>query len=382
VSGCDDAGVAHHPLFANVRRSPYFDRTEAAGAVAYMAYNHMYMAMDYGRQPGAEYRALTEGVTLWDVGAERQVELTGPDALRFADLLATRDLSQLAPGGCRYTLIADENGIVICDPVVLHVEEGRVWLSHGNVDLLLWAKGVALGAGLDVAVREADVAPMQLQGPLARTVLEPLVGDALDGLAYYRLTHAEIAGVPCVVSRTGWSGGPGYEIFPLGSERALEVWDAVAAAGTPLGLLIIGPNVPRALERGISDIAWFHNLGVNALEAAERLVDLDGGDFIGRDALRAVRDAGIQRHTVGFVGPDVVLPRADGTWQLTRDGAPAGATRWVTRSPTLGRIIGIGVVDSAHADEGTRLALVAPGGDVPLEVAPLPFVPAPPGTSD
>src|SRR3954469_14638520 len=163
--------VPSHPLFANVRRSPYFERTEAAGAVAYMAYNHMYMAMDYGRQPAAEYRALTEGVTLWDVGAERQVELAGPDALRFADLLATRDLSQLVPGACRYTLIADENGIVICDPVVLYVEEGRVWLSHGNVDLLLWAKGVALGAGLDVQVREADVAPMQVQGPLARAVL-------------------------------------------------------------------------------------------------------------------------------------------------------------------------------------------------------------------
>ena len=137
-----------------------------------MAYNHMYMAMDYGRPPAAEYRALTEGVTLWDVGAERQVgDRRGPDALAFADRLATRDLSPLEPGACRYTLVARREGIVICDPVVLYVEEGRIWLSHGNVDLLLWAKGVALGAGLDVAVREADVAPMQVQGPLARTVL-------------------------------------------------------------------------------------------------------------------------------------------------------------------------------------------------------------------
>ena len=95
--------------------------------------------------------------------------------------------------------------------------------------------------------------------------------------------------MPCVVSRTGWSGGPGYEVFPLGSERALEVWDAVAAAGQPLGMLVCGPNVPRALERGITDIAWFHNLGVNALEAAERLVDLDAGEFVGRSALLAAR---------------------------------------------------------------------------------------------
>jgi aminomethyltransferase len=371
-----------HPLFANVRRSPYFPRTEAAGATAYMAYNHMYMAMDYGRPPAAEYRALTEGVTLWDVGAERQVEIAGPDALALADRLVTRDLSALEPGMCRYTLVADEQGIVICDPVLLYVEPGRIWLSHGNVDLLLWVKGVALGAGLDAAVREADVAPMQVQGPLARTVLEPLAGAALAGLGYYRLTRAEIAGVPCVISRTGWSGGPGYEVFPLGSERALDVWDAVAAAGAPFGMLVCGPNVPRALERGITDIAWFHNLGVNALEAAERLVDLDAGEFVGRDALLAARQAGIRRRTVGLKGPDVTLPRADGTWQLLRDGTPAGATRWVARSPALGCMIGVGVVDHAHAEPGTELTLAAPDGAVPFTVATLPFVPAPPGTSD
>jgi aminomethyltransferase len=374
--------MANHPLFANVRRSPYFARTEAAGATAYMAYNHMYMAMDYGRPPTAEYRALTEGVTLWDVGAERQVEIAGPDALAFADRLVTRDVAALEPGACRYTLVGDEQGIVICDPVLLYVEEGRIWLSHGNVDLLLWAKGVALGAGLDVAVREADVAPMQVQGPLARTMLAPLVGDALDGLAYYRLMRAEIAGVPCVVSRTGWSGGPGYEVFPLGSERALEVWDAVAAAGQPLGMLVCGPNVPRALERGITDIAWFHNLGMNALEAAERLVDLDAGEFVGRGALLEAREAGIKRRTIGLKGPDVTLPRADGTWQLTRDGAPAGATRWVARSPALGCMIGVGVVGREHAEPGTELALVAPDATVPFTVATLPFVPAPPGTTD
>ena len=348
-----------------------------------MAYNHMYMAMDYGRQPAAEYRALTEGVTLWDVGAERQVELAGPDALRFADLLATRDLSQLVPGACRYTLIADENGIVICDPVVLYVEEGRVWLSHGNVDLLLWAKGVALGAGLDVTVREADVAPMQLQGPLARTVLEPLVGDALEGLGYYRLTHAEIAGVPCVVSRTGWSGGPGYEIFPLGSERALEVWDAVEAAGTPLGLLIVGPErAARARARHLR-----HRLVPQPRRERAR----------GGRAARRPRRGRLHR-------PRRAARRARGRHQAPhrrlrrarRRAAPrrrhlAADARWRSgrRDPLGDALTDAGRASSAsasstreHADEGTELALVAPGGDVPLEVAPLPFVPAPPGTND
>ena len=169
--------------------------------------------------------------------------------------------------------------------------------------------------------------------------------------------------MPCVVSRTGWSGGPGYEVFPLGSERALEVWDAVAAAGQPLGMLVCGPNVPRALERGITDIAWFHNLGVNALEAAERLVDLDAGEFVGRErAARRRATAGIRRRTSRAEGPGRdAAPRgrhlaADTRRRARRrhalGGAIAGARPHDRRSASSSR---------EHAEPGTELALVAPG---------------------
>ena len=224
--------MASHPLFANVRRSPYFDRTEAAGAVAYMAYNHMYMAMDYGRQPAAEYRALTEGVTLWDVGAERQVELAGPDALAFADRLVTRDLSALAPGACRYTLVARRAG---------HRDlRSRAPVRRGGPRLALarQRRPAAVGEGRRArrrprrrGARGGRRADAGAGAARARPCWRRSSATRSTASRYYRLTQAEIAGVPCVVSRTGWSGGPGYEVFPLGSERALEVWDAVAAAG-------------------------------------------------------------------------------------------------------------------------------------------------------
>jgi glycine cleavage system aminomethyltransferase T len=366
-------------LFPNVRRSPYFARTEAAGAVAYMAYNHMYMPMGYGRDPSVGYRAVTEGVALWDVAAERQVEITGPDALALADLLTTRALSSLEAGQCRYALVCDEDGIVLCDPVVLHVAEGRIWLSHGNIDLLLWVKGVRHGLDLEVAVAEADVPPMQLQGPLARDVLAPLVGPDLDRLAYYRLMQTSIAGVPCVVSRTGWTGGPGYEIFPLGSAPAVAVWDALAATGEPYGLVIDGPNVPRALERGITDTALQHGQGANALELAERLVDLDAGPFVGRDALLAVRAAGIARRTVGLIVEAGTLPSPVGIWPILAAGRRVGGTRWVARSPALGTVIAIGLVESACAEPGTGLVLRHPDGDATCRVTRLPFVGEPAG---
>ncbi len=365
-------------LFPNVRRSPYFGRTEAAGAVSYMVYNHMYMPMDYGRPAAVDYVALTTGATLWDVGAERQVELRGPDALRLADQLVARDLRSLAPGMCRYGLVCDEEGIVICDPVVLCVAAERIWLSHGNVDLLLWAKGVARGSALDVAVVEADVAPMQVQGPRSAEVLGA-AGVDVAGLAHYRLVERRIAGVDCVVSRTGWSGELGFEVFPLGSAGALAVWDAIATAGDAIGLLVTAPNVPRALERGITDTAWFHNLGANALEVAPRLVELDAGDFVGRQALRAIRDAGPGRATVGLIGGRSPLGRVEGAWPIESPDGPVGATRWVAWSPALERTIAIGLVRCDLSASGTDLAIRHPDGLEPVTVAALPFIPPPAG---
>jgi aminomethyltransferase len=343
-----------------------------------MAYNHMYMPMDYGRAPGVDYAALTGGVTVWDVGAERQVELHGPDAIALANRLVTRDLAGLVAGDCRYTLVTDEAGTVICDPVLLCVDADRVWLSHGNVDLLLWCKGIAHGAGLDVAVGEADVPPIQVQGPRSPELLAA-AGVDVDGLAWYHLRHARVDGVDCVVSRTGWSGERGYEIFPLGSAGALGVWDALVAAGEPLDVLVTAPNVQRALERGITDTAWFHNLGANALEVAPRVVHLDAGDFVGRDALRAIRDRGVARATVGLLGPDVVPGRVEGAWSIAAAEQVVGATRWVTRSPALGRLIAVALVEVAHAGVGTGLTLRAPAGPIPVTAAALPFVPPPAG---
>ena len=259
------------PLHPHTRRSPYFDRTEALGASEYMPYNHMYMPMAYGRDPREDYRALTERVTLWDVGAERQTELRGPGALALADLLTTRSLADLEVGGCRYTICCDAEGQVICDPVLLHPWPDVVWLSHGSVDLTLWAAGLALGGGHDAEVSEPDVAPLQVQGPLAPALLGDLLGPALDELRPFRCTVFELAGVECVISRTGWSGGPGYEVYPLSSARALEVWDAIVAAGERHGLLVTGPNVARAMERGITDISYATNQDLNPLELWQSL---------------------------------------------------------------------------------------------------------------
>ena len=294
------------PLSYTVRRSPYFERTIAAGALGFMVYNHTYMPIDYGRDPVVEYRAITEGVTLWDVGAERQAQLRGPDALSFADYLSPRDLLDLAVGRCRFTPVCDPRGQVMADCIVLRPFEDTVWYSHSDCDISLWAYGLALARGARVEVEEADVSPLQLQGPLAAAVLEPLYDGDLSALRRFDCAAVDVAGVPCVVSNTGWSKEAGFELYPLGSERCLELWDAIAGSGEPYGLLVTGPNITRAVEQGITDTQYKMNSGMTALEAGlESMLQLDGADFMGRDALVAERAR----------GPRTAHHRADRRWR-------------------------------------------------------------------
>jgi glycine cleavage system aminomethyltransferase T len=366
--------IQRHPLHSNVRRSPYFPRTEEEGAVEYMVYNHMYMPMAYGHDPREDYRALTERVTLWDVGAERQTELRGPDAIRLADYLTTRSLADMEPGRCRYTLCCDDTGQVICDPVLLVLED-RVWLSHGTVDLTLWAKGIALHADFAVGVCEPDVAPLQVQGPASAEVLRTLAGPAVDELGPFRLLATQVAGVDVIVSRTGWSGGPGYEIYPLGSDHALELWDAVVEAGEPHGMLVTGPNVRKAVESGITDTSLATNQSLNPLELWQDYpIDFDKGEFVGREALLAIRESGPARRQVGLIGSDEPLPRQDGFWDVLAGESPVGSTRWAVFSFALERNIAIAVVDVGHAGPGAALELAHAEGRERMEVTALPFV--------
>jgi glycine cleavage system aminomethyltransferase T len=359
----------------NTRRSPYHAATQAAGATEYMVYNHMYLPLDYGRAPIDDYRALREAVTLWDVGGERQVQIEGPDAAAFTNYLVTRDISDLPAGHCRYVLVGDETGRVIADPVLLHPFQDTFWLSHGSVDLLLWAKGIALHTDHDVRVTEADVAPMQLQGPNSRDVLRRLVGDAVDALAYYDCAQVTIAGSEVIVSRTGWSGELGYELYPLGSSGAPGVWEAVVEAGKPSGLVITGPNVPHAVECGITDCQYYTNFDVNALEFSPRLVDLDGPEFIGREALRRVAAEGLRRRTIGLLGGPDRLPRLQWAWTVHRDGHQVGQLRWAAFSPTLERMVAVALIDSDHADPGHTVTVRHHEGEADMETTTLPFIP-------
>jgi glycine cleavage system aminomethyltransferase T len=367
--------VHRHPLHPNVRRSPYFEQTERAGAVEYMVYNHMYMPIGYGRPHEEDYAALIERVTLWDVGAERQTQLRGVDALRLGDFLCARDLRDLEVDVCRYTMVCDLAGKIMAECIVLRVADDTVWISHGDVDLTLWAQAIASWGGFDVDVLEPDVAPLQIQGPRSLDVLRALVGEGIDTLRPYRSMRAEVAGVPLVISRTGWSGDLGFELYPTTTERAAELWNAVLGAGELHGILVSGPNLIRACEHGITDTHYFVNSGMTPFEAgAGWSVDLDSGPFVGREALLEAAASPPARRTVGIVADGgVTLPRLEAFWPVRRGDSQIGEVRWAVGSIALDRHIAIALVD-ASVQSGDDVVIEHPEGDGSGRVVDLPFV--------
>lgn len=368
-------------LGSRVRPSPFFEATRRWGCAAYTTYNHFYMPAVF-ESVEADYRHLTEGVTLWDVGGERQTQVSGRDAAAFVQYLTPRDLAGCAPGRCRYVLVTNECGGVINDPVLLRLREDVFWLSAADSDLHLWVRGVALHAGFEVRVETPDVSPLQLQGPRALEVARAVFGEWVAEMRYFSLREFEFEGMPLVISRTGWSGEFGYEIYLRDGAFGDALWERMMAAGAPFGIRPACPSAVRRMEAGLlsygadanGDDTPFH-LGL------ERLAAVDGTfDFVGKDALRRVAAEGVTRRLVGVRvgGAPLAAPlvRWWDVWAGGEAGARVGKVRSAVFSHRLGRNIGLAMVDKPHCEVGTALAVRDEDGTVrEAEVAALPFVP-------
>jgi len=356
---------------ARLKRSPYFAATQRAGCRGYTVYNHMLLPIRYDEFE-AEYRRLLADVTLWDVSVERNVEIAGRDGYRFAELLTPRDLSRCAVGEGRYVLITDEAGGIINDPVLLRIEENRFWLACADSDVLLWAKGVARGSGLRVELRELDVAPLQVQGPKSRELIRDLFGDATLSLKYYQFIDTRLEGIPVIVTRTGWTGELGYELYLLDPARGVDLWNRVMEAGGRYNIAPTGPSDIRRIEAGIFNYGIDMTLDNNPYELGlERLVNLDkAADFIGREALRKIAQEGVKKKLVGL---EIGGTKMD--MNFTRYPIRGGG--FVTScvySPRLKKNIGYGWLSVERAKEGARLEIDSPDAVRPAVVVPLPFI--------
>jgi glycine cleavage system aminomethyltransferase T len=359
------------------RKSPYFEATLRYECTAYDIYNHMYLPAHY-HDPVEEYWHLLKHVTIWDVAVERIVEITGPHAFTFTDMLTCRDLSRCAVGQCKYAPIIAEDGGIINDPVLLRLGENHFWLALADSDVLLWAKGVALNSGLKVDIKEPDVAPIQVQGPDSKAVMRALFGDRVDGLKYYFCIETDLDGIPVVVGRTGWTAEVGYEIYLRDGSRGDALWERVMAAGKPYQIMPIAPCEPRRIEAGIFNYGSDMRLENNPFEVTgmERLVELDSdAGFIGKKALERIKLTGVKRKLVGVdLSGDALAAELTSYWPAFHAGKQVGHVTDAIHSPRLERNIGYAWVPIELASPGVELEAQAPAGRLRARVAGLPFI--------
>ncbi|MDA8813524.1 glycine cleavage system protein T [Candidatus Pseudothioglobus singularis] len=358
-----------------VRKSPYFDATVRWGAKGFSVYNHMYIPRDFG-DPVQNFWNLVNDAILCDVAVERQVEITGPDAAQFVQLLTPRNLSECAVGQCKYVLITDVNGGVLNDPVLLRLTENHFWLSLADSDILMWAKGVAVNSGLDVNLGEPDVSPLQLQGPKSGDIAKAIFGERIDGLKYYWLEEFELNGIPLIISRTGWSSELGYEIYLRDGSRGNELWDHIMEIGKPMGLVPGHTSTIRRIEGGMLSYQADMDYTVNPFELGlGRLVDLEmDANFIGKEALKKIKSEGVKRHQVGIEISCTPLKHPNTSyWPIMVESEEVGYITSAVYSPRLDKNIALAMMDVNHSAIDTAAETTTPEGNFPIKVVQKPF---------
>jgi glycine cleavage system aminomethyltransferase T len=344
-----------------IRKSPYFDSTVKWGATGFSVYNHMYIPRDFG-SPEQNFWNLIEKAILCDVAVERQVEITGPDAFKFTQLLTPRDLSKLSVGQCKYVLITNNDGGILNDPVLLRLAENHFWLSLADSDILLWAQGVAINSGLDVKISEPDVSPLQLQGPTSGEIMVKIFGEGIKDLKYYWLREYDLDGIPLIVSRTGWSSELGYEIYLRDGSRGNELYEKIMEAGKEHGLQPGHTSTIRRIEGGMLSYHADADIHTNPFELGfDRLVNLDmEANFIGKEALKKIKQNGIKRKQVGLELDGEPLQGPNTTfWPIKKDSTQIGKISSAVYSPRLKKNIALGMVDINYSEIGNKFEVTA-----------------------
>ena len=361
---------------AQIRKSPFFNSTLKWGATGFSVYNHMYIPRDFGN-PEENFWNLLNSAILCDVAVERQVEIIGPDAAKFTQLLTGRNLENCEVGQCKYILIANSAGGLLNDPVLLKLGENHFWLSLADSDILLWAQGIHYNSGLDVIIQEPDVSPLQIQGPNSRDIMRVLFGDKVSDLTYYRFIETELNDIPLLVARTGWSSELGYEIFLKDGSMGDILWEMIMEAGRTFDLKPGHTSTIRRIEGGMLSYHADADSSTNPYELGlEKLIDLKmETEFIGKKALKKIAEIGVKRKQVGIVlAGDPIRQANTKHWHIENSkGEMVGKITSVIYSPRLKQNIALGMISVEESQLRNEVFVEAPWGTIKGIISEKPF---------
>ena len=283
-----------------LRSTPYTSRIEEQGVTAYTTYNHMLLPAAFGSLEDS-YHHLKESVQVWDVAGERQVEINGKDSAKLVQLMTCRDLSKSKDGRCYYCPIIDDKGGIINDPVVLRLSSDRWWLSIADSDVLLFAKGLAIGNNFSVNIFEPDVNIIAVQGPKSFKLMEKIFGEKITQLKFFGFDYYDFKGTKHLIARSGWSKQGGYEIYVEHTKSGLDLYDTLFEKGKDLD---VKPGCPNLIERIESALLSYGNdidINDNPLECGfDKFVNVDSDiNFLGKEKLIKIKSEGVSKKLMG-----------------------------------------------------------------------------------
>ena len=362
-----------------IRKSPYFDSTLKYGVTGFTVYNKMYLPTGFSN-PEKEYLSLINDVTFGDFAAERQVEVSGPDAFNFIRYINPRNLSKCNIGDCKYIILTGPDGGIINDACLIKLEEEKFWISPGDGDVLLWLQGLAMNSGMNVIIHEPDVSPLQISGPKAGRLIQKLFDGQHDDLGYYKAQQTSLENIPMVIARTGWSGELSYELYLQDRKLGNQLFELVYEAAKEFNGAAIAPNNIRTIEGGLlsygSDFSREHNPFTIGLD---RLVDVDQDiDFIGKDALKKIKKNGPSSKLIGVeMDGNPINKVPENFWPvLDENGKKVGRLSRCFYSPRLKKNIGLAIVDTPSSEEGNKLIIDSPLIKYNAVISKLPWFPA------
>lgn len=355
-----------------IRRTPFTGKVEQCGVRGFSVVNHMLLPKAFASSVEEDYWHLREHVQVWDVSVQRQVQITGPDAARLVQLMTPRDLRGAKLGKCLYVPLIDENAGMLNDPVLIKLAEDKFWLSIADSDVLLWAKGLAIGFGLKVQIDEPDVSPLAVQGPKAEALMTEVLGDGIRDLGYFDYAFFDLFGTRQLIAKSGYSKQGGFEIYLEGGHLGPDLWDLIWEAGQAHNITPGCPNLIERIEGGLMSYGNEFTRANNPIECGFEGLCYFGDeiDYIGKAALAQIAASGVTMMLRGVKFGDNKAPPCGAPFPITmkkdavKDNTMIGAITSGIYSPRLKANVGMSMIAKPHWQTGTEVFVHTPDGSI------------------
>ena len=358
--------TANLQMSRRIRRTPFTSCVEKLGISGFTVVNHTLLPKAFSYSVENDFFHLREAVQVWDVGCQRQVEIEGPDAFHLMQIMTPRNLNNAKIGQCMYLPLTNDEGKIINDPILLRLSADKFWLSIADSDILLWARGLAIGMKLKVTVKEPDVSPLAVQGPSSQDLMVEVFGEGITELGFFQFGFFKFNNTEQVVARSGYSSQNGYEIYLNDSSLGPELWDSIWKAGAKYN---IRPGAPNLIDRIEAGLISFGNDMTNKNTPLEcglgKYCSLNSDtEFLGKEDLIKEKSIGSKSQMRGIVFGGKSQSACTEPWPVLNGEVNIGQITSGIFNPNLRVNTGIALIEKGYWELGQKVSVVIDSDDI------------------